>query len=66
MDDALMDAQALSERLGLPRWKIFNLTAQGVLPVVRMGRRLYYDRFQIEDFIAQGGRAFVRRGAGVE
>lgn len=41
-DDLVCGAAAAADYTGLSRRVIYRLTDEGLLPVVRMGRRLYY------------------------
>lgn len=47
-DDLIAGATAAAEYLGLKPRVIYDLTAHGRLPVIRMGKRLYYRRSELE------------------
>ena len=51
----LMDVQYPMERLGEPEWRIYDLCRKGIIPHVRMGRRVKFDPEAIEDWIRKGG-----------
>jgi len=42
--DLISGAEAVAAYLGISRRVVYHLTEQGHLPVVRLGRRLYYSR----------------------
>lgn len=41
-DDLLAGATAAAEYLGIDRRKVFRMTSEGQLPVIRKGRLLFY------------------------
>jgi len=47
-NDLLAGADAAAEFTGLTRRQIYRLADQGLLPVVRMGRRLYFRKSDLE------------------
>jgi len=51
----LLTADQLAERWQIKRSGIYNLTRQGKLPVVRIGKYYRYEVGAIEQFEAQGG-----------
>jgi excisionase family DNA binding protein len=42
--DLLAGAEAAARYIGVSRRVVYGLTDRGLLPVVRMGRRLYYSK----------------------
>lgn len=53
----LMDARAAGEVMGVSRHQLYRLAGAGVVPVVRVGRRVMFSEEQLREFVAQGGRA---------
>ena len=51
----LMTARELAGRLGLARWRIYDLTRSGILPAVRIGRSYRYSTEAIREWIERGG-----------
>lgn len=49
---------------GVSRHRIYDLVRRDLLPHVRVGRRIYFDRTQLEAFIADGGRGLEVTGGG--
>lgn len=37
--------------------RVYKLAAEGVLPCVRVGRRVYFDLSRIEEWVQAGGQA---------
>jgi len=62
MKAPLVNASVISERLGVPRWRTYDLAKRGILPSVRLGKRVMFDEERVEAFIESGGRAFVHAG----
>lgn len=48
-EDLLADAAAAASFTGLTRRQIYHLTEGGLLPVARVGRRLYFRRSELEE-----------------
>ncbi len=59
MSNKLEGIDYVTKRTG---WCVYDLVAQGLLPAVRAGRRLYFDPQQLEAWIEQGGRASTSEG----
>lgn len=57
MKERLIEAQAVADRLGLSRWRVYELVRKGVLPHVRINRRVLFDPTKVEEWIAAGGTA---------
>ena len=53
----LMDAGDVADRLGMGRRTVLYFARVGVLPAVRIGRHVRFDRQQLEDWIREGGKA---------
>jgi excisionase family DNA binding protein len=47
-DDLLSGADAAAAFIGLPRRAVYRMTESGQLPVIRMGRRLFYRKSDLE------------------
>jgi excisionase family DNA binding protein len=56
---SLIDAEVAARRLGVSTWRLHQLAREGIVPVVRLGRRVMIDPEALEAFIARGGRAFA-------
>jgi len=57
------DVTLAMEVTGWPRDVVYRRTRQGLLPHVRVGRRVFYVRSQILAWIASGGAALPAREA---
>lgn len=55
--DPLLDAQAVAERLGLPRQRVWQLGREGALPCVRIGRQMRFASSVVDRFAAEGCEA---------
>ena len=53
----LEDARSPARLIGCSTARVYALVRADLLPCVRVGRRVYFDRAQLADFIASGGRA---------
>lgn len=53
----LVNVEYPKERLDEPEWRIYELCRKGIIPHVRIGRRVKFDPQAIEDWIRQGGAA---------
>lgn len=53
----LVDVEYPKERLGEPEWRIYELCRKGLIPHVRIGRRVKFDPQAIEEWISKGGAA---------
>lgn len=51
----LVGPEPVADRLGEPIWKCYELARRGILPSVRLGRRVKFDLDAIEAWIARGG-----------
>lgn len=47
-DDLLSGAKAAAHYIGLSQRAVYHMTEQGLLPVIRKGRRLYYRKSDLE------------------
>ena len=54
----LMTARQLAELLGISLPRTYVLAQGGVLPVVRVGRGVRFDRVAVERWLENGGRGF--------
>lgn len=51
----LATAETLADFLGIPRWRIYYLVRDDMIPHVRMGRQVRFDLDAVERWIKQGG-----------
>jgi excisionase family DNA binding protein len=58
----LIDVRAASELLGRPPSSLYRYAREGLLPAVRIGRAVAFDREALERFIADGGRGLDDSG----
>jgi excisionase family DNA binding protein len=54
----LLTAAQLEQEYNIRRGQAFLLAREGILPHVRLGRQVRFDRAAIEAFLANGGRSF--------
>lgn len=54
----LVDASAVAKRLGVSRFRIYELARTGALPHVRIGRSMRFDPQQLEQWIEEGGTGY--------
>lgn len=47
-DDLLEGADAAAAHIGLPTRKVYRMTENGHLPVIRKGRKLFYRKSDLE------------------
>jgi excisionase family DNA binding protein len=47
----LLDTHSLGQYLGTNDWSVRNLKRKGKLPFVKIGRRIFYDRDEIDKWI---------------
>ncbi len=57
MSERLRDADFPAERFGISKALVWRLCRQGVLPHVRLGRKVMFSPSMLEDWIAAGGQA---------
>jgi excisionase family DNA binding protein len=53
----LLTAREVSEALGLPKWRVYQLAREEDLPSVRLGRSLRFDGDALAEWIQAGGTA---------
>lgn len=53
----LLTAREVSEALGLPKWRVYQLARDEGLPAVRLGRSLRFDADALAAWIEAGGTA---------
>lgn len=53
--DTLQTADVVARRLGISRWRVYELARTNQLPVVRLGRSQRFDPQQVENFVRNGG-----------
>lgn len=51
----LLNADEVADATGLPRWRIYDLSRQGEIPTVQVGRTYRYSAPAILEWIEQGG-----------
>ncbi len=54
----LIKAGEVAEMMDIKEDHVYALARQGIIPTVRLGRRLRFSPEQIQDFIENGGRAW--------
>jgi excisionase family DNA binding protein len=55
----LMTPAEVSRVLGCTLRRVYRLTSKGVLPAVRIGRTIKFDRITLEKWIATGGGTYM-------
>jgi excisionase family DNA binding protein len=53
----LLTAAELASVLGVPRWRLYELTRAGLLPHIRLGRAVRYDPERVNAWLHDGGTA---------
>ncbi len=64
----LVHAKDVGDLLGISAKQIYNLSRDGIIPVVRVGRLLRFDLAKITRWIEDGGKGYdgaARRGCRV-
>jgi excisionase family DNA binding protein len=51
----LAKVDAVVERLGVSRYRVYELARDGLLPSVRIGASVRFDMDRVEEWIAEGG-----------
>ena len=57
MQTRLIDVKSVAERLGEKPATVYDYARQGILPCVRLGRKVKFDPKAIERWIEEGGEA---------
>lgn len=57
MSARLREADFAADRLGLTKPQVWKLCRQGIVPHVRLGRKIMFCPTTLEDWIAAGGQA---------
>lgn len=52
----LLDAGQVADLFGLNQDVVYRLAGDGLLPSIRLGRRLRFPRRQLDELITSGGR----------
>jgi len=55
MNTRLMTASQTAKLLNISKHRLYDLAKRGIVPHVRLGRQVRFDKNQIEDWIARGG-----------
>ena len=63
MSITLIRVAAVAEMLDLDSHRVYELARKGVIPCVRIGRQIRFDRDRIEAWIHAGGSALERSDA---
>lgn len=58
----LLDATETAEMLGIRRAQLYGLVRDGVIPCVRLGRKVKFHPHVLEEFVASGGQGFGPTG----
>lgn len=53
----LLKADEVAKILDVPKDRVYEMAAQGLLPVVRLGRQVRFDEAKLRDWIDDGGKA---------
>jgi excisionase family DNA binding protein len=61
----LLTIQEVSERLRLPRSRVYQLGRAGLLPVVRLGRQVRVSETALRAWVEAGGRGLATNLTGV-
>ena len=56
----LTTVEPVAQYLGISKARTYALARAGVLPAVRMGRSVMFDRLAIERFIAENGASWAQ------
>ena len=51
----MLTAPAVAKILSVPQHRVYELTRQGILPHVRIGRQVRYPQDRLAEWIAAGG-----------
>jgi len=57
----LLTAREVAEILAVPRYRVYELARQGVLPSVRLGFQVRVEEGALREFVARGGQGLPRR-----
>lgn len=52
----------ISSALGLPRWRLYELAANDLIPHVRVGRSVRFNRAAVAAWVRNGGTAGLAGG----
>lgn len=55
MNTRLMTASQTAQILNISKPRLYDLVKRGIVPHVRLGRQVRFDKGQIEDWISRGG-----------
>ena len=58
MDNKLLRVTEAAEWLDLSEYQVLAYAREGIIPSVRLGRQVKFDKAALEDFIAKGGKAY--------
>lgn len=51
----LTDAAVVADSLNIPKWRVYELAREGVIPHVRLGRSMRFDEVRIREWLDAGG-----------
>lgn len=57
MVEKLLKVPEVARWLDLPVDRVYSMAREGILPTIRLGRQLRFDRKAIDEFIRNGGKA---------
>ncbi len=57
VDNKLLKTVEVAKWLDLPIDRVYSLARQNMIPTIRLGRQLRFDRKALDEFIQSGGRA---------
>ena len=58
----LLDASQVAELFSVSPKHIYRLAREGLLPCVRVGRRIRFDKEKIDRWVADGGAGYAPNG----
>lgn len=58
MPAKLLTATETAQILNVKEERVYQMVRSGIIPVVRLGRQIRFDKEQLERWIAAGGQAF--------
>ncbi len=54
----LLTVEEVAEMLGMSRERVYQLTREGIIPVVKIGRSLKYSEKALIEWIENGGKSY--------
>jgi excisionase family DNA binding protein len=66
MNIELLSAAMVAEQFGMTRTQVYAMARVGILPCIRLGRRIRFSSEQLQRFLEGGGRDLESSGQGHE